>query len=83
MELIVNQRGTINCIYSEAIPVSQLGSVHIQRASRVEPTADGKWTADLRLVNGPLLGPFLARSEALEAEVNWLRENWLESAGQS
>lgn len=30
------------------------------------------WWADLSPVNGPLLGPFLSRSSALEAEVEWL-----------
>ena len=41
------------------------------------PTADGRWTADLRPVGGPVLGPFARRSEALEAERAWLEANWL------
>jgi hypothetical protein len=55
---------------------TSLGTVHIQRASHVEPqpTDDGsiQWTADLSPVGGPLLGPFLLRADALEAEHQWL-----------
>jgi len=32
----------------------------------------GAWVADLRPVNGPLLGPFAKRSVALAAEEEWL-----------
>lgn len=46
-----------------------------RRASHVEPTADGKgWTADLRPVGGPTLGPFSLRGEALQAERLWLED---------
>lgn len=33
------------------------------------------WWADLLPSNGPVLGPFNTRTEALDAEVAWLREN--------
>lgn len=46
-----------------------------RRASHVEPDGQGGWTADMRPVNGPVLGPFALRSEALDAEVAWLREH--------
>ena len=39
------------------------------------PKAAG--TPDLRPVDGPVLGPFDRRSEALEAEVAWLEAHWL------
>ena len=77
MQLIIEPSGNCRCVYSEAIDVRQLGSAVIQRGSHVEPTADGSWTADLSPVNGPVLGPFSTRSEALDAEVEWLLENWL------
>ena len=36
------------------------------------------WTADLSPCDGPVLGPFRTRAEALQAERQWLRvERWL------
>lgn len=46
----------------------------VRRASHVEPVPGG-WSADLSPVNGPTLGPFTLRQEALDAEVEWLKEN--------
>jgi hypothetical protein len=50
---------------------------HGQLAGSLPYTPDGRWTADLRLLLGPVLGPFDRRSEALEAEQTWLEEHWL------
>ena len=69
--------GTMRCVYDEAIPLSQLGSLSIRRASHVEPNPDGTWTADLSPVGGPQLENFPDRSTALEAERHWLENNWL------
>ncbi|QDU76854.1 hypothetical protein Pan97_39110 [Bremerella volcania] len=77
MRLLIEPSGNCRCVYSEAIDVRQIGETSIRRGSHVEPTADGQWTADLSPVNGPVLGPFSTRSEALDAEVEWLLENWL------
>ncbi|HWB00373.1 MAG TPA: hypothetical protein VG713_17885 [Pirellulales bacterium] len=57
--------------------VAVLGVPQITRASHVEPTADGRWTADLRPIGGPVLGPFSTRSKALRAEQRWLAKHWL------
>lgn len=76
MDVVINDAGGIRCIYSESIDLTQLGAATISRASHVEPTADGSWTADMSPVGGPQLGPFLHRSEALKAEVSWLRQHW-------
>ena len=64
-------------MYDELLDLRGLGPLMIQRASHVEPNAAGQWTADLSPVHGPLLGPFPTRSEALAAEVHWLRTHWL------
>lgn len=64
--------GTATTIYNEAIELRDLGAVHMRRASHVEPTEDGRWTADMSPVGGGVLGPFDRRSEALAAEVAWL-----------
>ena len=52
----------------------RVGKVTTRRASHVEPSENG-WNADLRPVNGPVLGPFARRDAALQAEAQWLREN--------
>ena len=77
MEFIVHADGTGRCLYDETLDLSQLGHVSIRRASHVEPTDAGRWQADLSPVDGPVLGPFARRSEALSAEVEWLQTNWL------
>lgn len=80
MEIIIHSNGAAQCVYSEMIPVRELGLVDIRRASHVEPIENGLWTADLTPVNGPVLGPFENRTAALAAETNWLRDNWLTPA---
>jgi hypothetical protein len=77
MHVIVDPRGNLRCLYSEAIDLIALGSPVITRASTVEPGPDGRWWADLKPVHGPCLGPFPRRSEALQAEQKWLESNWL------
>jgi predicted RNA-binding Zn-ribbon protein involved in translation (DUF1610 family) len=67
--------GTAKAIYSEEIDLEQLGKLDIRRASHVEPDADGLWWVDLSPVNGPQLGPFAKRSQALSAEHEWLERH--------
>lgn len=50
----------------------RLGTSRIERASHVEPDGDGNWWADLSPRNGPVLGPYATRREALTAEREWL-----------
>ena len=77
MEILIERTGRIRCVYAEAIDLGQLGRLSIQRGSHVEPTTEGFWSVDLSPVDGPRLGPFQLRSEALEAEVTWLSRHWL------
>ena len=77
MQLIVQRSGVVRCVYGEELDLRSLGTLSIQRGSHVEPCHDGQWTADLSPVNGPLLGPFTRRSDALAAERQWLEEHWL------
>ena len=77
MQLIIESSGLTRCVYSDAIPIQGFGQVRIKRASNVEPNEQGKWIADLAPVSGPILGPFQKRTDAIKAEVQWLRENWL------
>jgi hypothetical protein len=72
MELVVDRRGTVRCLYNESLDLAALGRLTITRASHVEPDRHGQWFADLAPVGGPRLGPFERRSEALIAEASWL-----------
>ena len=72
MELIVDAGGDVRCIYDEALNLREFGKLQITRASHVEPDAEGYWWADMGPVDGPVLGPFRSRSEALGAEREWL-----------
>ena len=74
--MVVDPAGQVRCLYSEQIDLAALGTPIITRGSHVEPDADGRWWADLAPVAGPKLGPFSRRSEALDAERDWL-ELWL------
>ena len=77
MELMITPAGIVRAIYGEEIPLAALGPLSITRASTVEPTPDGQWLAELAPVGGPALGPYARRSDALSAEVDWLRRHWL------
>jgi hypothetical protein len=75
MVLVVDAGGNVRCIYGEELDLREIGKLQITRASHVEPNADGYWWADMGPVNGPVLGPFGSRSEALAAEKEWLRRS--------
>ena len=77
MILIIDPDGTGWCVYGEALNLAELGKLTVTRASRVEPDASGRWSADLSQMDGPVLGPFDRRSEALAAESQWLEQHWL------
>ena len=77
MQLIIDSTGNARCIYDETLPLHQLGRIKIRRGSHVEPVPGGLWCADLKPVDGPVLGPFSMRSQALAAERRWLEKHWL------
>ncbi len=72
MELVVAAGGDVRCVYDEALDLREIGKLQITRVSHVEPDRDGFWWADMGPVDGPVLGPFRSRSEALGAERKWL-----------
>ena len=72
MELVVAADGVGRCIYGEALDLREIGRLSITRASHVEPDAEGDWWADMGPVDGPVLGPYGSRSEALSAERAWI-----------
>jgi hypothetical protein len=75
MELVVGADGVARCIYDEVFDLREIGTLKITRASHVEPDAEGYWRADMGPVDGPVLGPYGSRSEALGAEREWLVRN--------
>jgi hypothetical protein len=82
MQFVVDPDGTVHCIYAETLDLETLGPLTVKRASHVEPTKLGQWTADLGPVGGPTLGPFAKRSEALAAELDWLEREWMSREGR-
>ena len=75
MELVIQPNGDVTMIYSEVLDLTELGIQRIERASHVEPDKEGRWWAEI--INGPNLGPFSRRSDALAAEVAWLLQHRL------
>ena len=75
MDLFFAPNGAVKAIYTEEIDLRSLGTPTITRASHVEPDETGQWFA--QIIDGPVLGPFSKRSEALAAEVDWLTLNRL------
>jgi hypothetical protein len=83
MELVVGVDGVARCIYDEGIDLREIGTLQITRASHVEPDRDGFWWADMGPVDGPVLGPYGSRSEALRAERGWLQSRPADSVSMS
>ena len=73
VSITVQPNGDLRMIYYDEIAtLLTVGAARIIRASHVEPDAQG-WTADMSPVDGPMLGPFALRQDALDAEVAWLQ----------
>ena len=77
MMLQFNANGTAIGVYSDEIldALESLGQLRVVRASHVEPSTCGGWTADMAPVGGPVLGTYRTRTEALDAEQAWLAAN--------
>jgi hypothetical protein len=76
--ITVRPDGTLLFIYEDRLrDLLELGTAAIRRASHVEPTPDARWTADLRPVEGPVLGPFALHAEALAQERAWIEAHVL------
>jgi len=79
IDLTIHEDGSIGAIHNDALAdLYDEGQTTIKRASHVEPVDGGEqvnWVADLSPVGGPKLGPYRLRSEALQAEVEWLQAN--------
>ena len=77
MEYTINvlPNGSLQFIWTDDLAdLVNEGQAEIVRASHVEPS-DGKWYADMGPSNGPVLSGFAKRSDAIAAEVQWLKDN--------
>ena len=72
MQIVIKPSGVFISIYSDSMDYGEFGKPQIRRASHVEPDATGHWFADLSPVDGPTLGPFDKRNEAIDAELEYL-----------
>lgn len=82
--ITIRPGGTIEMIHDDKMAgLMGAGDATIRRASHVEPGDPDKgqdplmWYADMAPCNGPVLGPFLSRQEALDHEVEWINTNVL------
>ena len=74
-----DDQDNLQYIYDDQLQfLEDIGNAVTKRASHVEPTDDGRWSADMAPSGGSVLGPFNTRTEALSAETDWLRANVLQ-----
>lgn len=81
MELFITPEGDLRMVYGETLDLTALGRQQVVRASHVEPDDGGNWFA--HIIDGPTLGPFGKRSDAIYAEVAWLNCCVLSVTGSS
>lgn len=74
MKIVVTRQGVVRAVYRDNSPLKRLvGITTIERASDVEPDAQGKWWAYIRGTNVKL-GPFELRMDAVKAEIEYLEQ---------
>jgi hypothetical protein len=83
----ISPAGQITMIHDDGMrELLKQGQASLRRASHVEPGDPAlgqdplQWYADMAPVQGPVLGPFATRTEALASEVDWLNHNLLQAA---
>jgi hypothetical protein len=78
MRLVVGPDGNTQAIAPNDLSLGNcFGPCEVRRASHVEAVKQEEeyfWTVDLSPVGGPILGPFVTRTEALEEETEWLEQ---------
>lgn len=71
--LVIDSDGSARFVYDDSLRfVFECGIPRIRRASHVEPCAGSFWSVDLSPFGGGILGPFVHRRDALEAEAAWI-----------
>lgn len=73
--IAVQSDGSLQFIWTDELAeLVTLGTAEITRASHVEPFGT-EWRADMGPSGGPVLSGFVKRSDAIDAEVAWLKQN--------
>ena len=72
MQIVIKPTGVFIGIYSDSFEYENIGRPQIRRASHVEPDTTGHWFADMSPIDGPTLGPFDKRNEAIDAELEFI-----------
>ena len=72
MQIIVKPTGVFISVYDDAFDYGDFCKPQIRRVSQIEPDDSGGWIADLSPINGPKLGSFDKRNEAIEAELEYV-----------
>ena len=85
IKVLIDSQGRIKYLHSDEMNSlrERLGSFTIRRASNVDPDEAGNWYADLAPVEGPHLGSFDTRAEALGAEAEWLLDKGYPVPGEA
>ena len=74
MKIVVTRQGVVKSVYRDDSPLKRLrGTTTIERASDVEPDAQGKWWSHIRGTSMKL-GPFELRVDAVKAEIEYLEQ---------
>tara|TARA_Y100000310_G_scaffold232829_1_gene235676 strand:+ start:57 stop:329 length:273 start_codon:yes stop_codon:yes gene_type:complete len=82
--ITISRKGKVDFIWSDDLSeLLQIGDHEVRRASHVEPDHNGQWSANMGPSNGPILGPFPLRRDALLAEARWLEDHWQELVKES
>ena len=87
-DILIENDGTLRFLYDYTSEKGKLfsdelikyGTSNIERRSHINPkvTENGvKFFVDLAPSGGPELGPFETREIAIEAEIEWINNNWL------
>ena len=73
--ITVQSDGSLQFIWTDDLAeLVTLGTAEITRASHVEPVGT-EWVADMGPSGGPILSGFAKRSDAIDAEIAWLKQN--------
>jgi hypothetical protein len=72
--LTIDGGGVVTAVWDDALAglVELAETVECWRASHIEMRPDGLWQVDFLPVNGPILGGYRLRADALTAEREWL-----------
>lgn len=78
MDIFIKPDGAVQALYTDDFDFETLGKREISKASYIEVDEQSQFWSDLSPVDGPRLGPFYKRSQAIKAEQDWIVQNIFE-----